>query len=189
MRYAALLAVALLSAAALASDRGALDMAAGGGAWIPGLMAEDSELSVGPDLVLGVETPMDQGHCIVLRTGYRMAGTDREGWSGVAALPLTVGYRVFPFFRPYAGPRGLEPMFGFFGGGALAWDSADDDALETTTTGGALLGLEAGARVRVGGKMFMDLTVRPEYAPMGSALAGESDKDLSGLSLAAVLVF
>jgi hypothetical protein len=188
MRYIAML-TALLASAAFASDRGALDIAFGGGAWIPGLTAEESELSVGPDAVVGVETPMDQGHCIVLRTGYRMAASGRGDWSAVAAIPLTVGYRIFPFYRPYAGPRGLEPLLGFFGGGMLAWDSADDDALETTTTGGGLLGVELGARMKVGEDRYLDLVVRPEYAPMGSALAGEDDKDLSGISLGAALIF
>jgi hypothetical protein len=189
MRYAALLALGLLAAGAWASDRGSLDIAAGGGAWIPGLVAEDSELSAGPGFVLGFETPMDQGNCIVLRTGYRMAGSDREGWSGLSAVPLTVGYRIFPFYRPYAGPRGLEPLMGVFGGGLLAWDSADDDALETTTTGGGLIGVELGARMKVGEDRFLDLVVRPEYAPTGSRLAGEDDKDLSGLSFGAALIF
>jgi len=187
MRYAALL-VALLVGVVVASERGELDIAVGGGAWIPGLIAEDTELSAGPGFVFGLETPMDQGNFILLRTGYRMAGTNREGWSGANAIPLTIGYRIFPFYRPFAGSRGLEPLLGFFAGGMVAWDSADDDNLETTTTGGGLIGVELGARVRLSEERFLDIVVRPEYAPMGSALAGEEDKDLSGLSLGAMLI-
>ena len=78
---------------------------------------------------------------------------------------------------------------GVFGGGLLAWDSADDDAMETTTTGGGLIGVELGARMKVGEDRFLDLVVRPEYAPTGSRLAGEDDKDLSGLSFGAALIF
>lgn len=188
MRYFVISAV-LVAAVATASDRGSLDFSFGGGAWIPGLLDSNSELEAGPGVALSIEIPMEMGDIIFLKTGYRLASTDRPGWDAVNAIPLVFGYRSYPFYRPYAGPRGLEPLIGIYGGGMLAWDSAESDSLETSTTGGGVIGLEIGARLKLSDVTFLDLIVSPEWIPMGGALAGEEKKDLSGLTIFAGIVF
>jgi len=188
MRSIVIIAV-LVAAAATASDRGSLDFSFGGGAWIPGLIDSDSELQAGPGIALSIEIPMEMGDIIFLKTGYRLASSDRDGWDAVNAIPLVFGYRSYPFYRPYAGPRGLEPFVGAYAGGLLAWDSAESDSLETSTTGGGVIGLELGARLKLSDQTFLDLIVSPEWIPMGGALAGEEKKDLSGLTIFAGIVF
>jgi hypothetical protein len=96
---------------------------------------------------------------------------------------------MYPFYKPYAGPRGLEPLLGFYGGGLLAWDSAVDDSLETATTGGAVVGLELGARVKISDTVSIDVVIRPEWVPIGGELAGEDKESLSGLVIFAGLAF
>jgi hypothetical protein len=32
---------------------------------------------------------------------------------------------MYPFYRRYAGPRGIEPLLGIYGGGMLLWDSPE----------------------------------------------------------------
>jgi hypothetical protein len=189
MRIAAMvLLLAALSTTSWASDRSSLDVSAGAGLWVPGSLSEDTELSVGPALVLGLETPMGQSNCITIRTGYMTAGSDRPGYCGVNAVPLTIGYRTFPLLRPFAGPRGLEPFLGINGGGVVAWDSTEDD-VETTTTGGGVMGVELGARVLVSSGTFVDLTISGDYVPLGSKLAGEENSQMAWLKVAATLVF
>ncbi|MBD3368859.1 hypothetical protein GF402_00660 [Candidatus Fermentibacteria bacterium] len=188
MHRAGIVLLLVVLSTAGASERSALDLAAGAGIWVPGLASEDTELSVGPSVVLGLETPMGQSDCINVRTGYMTAGSDRPGYGGINAVPLSIGYRIFPLHRPFAGPRGLEPFMGLHGGGVLAWESTEDD-VEATTTGGGLLGIELGARVLVSSGTFVDLTVSADYAPLGSALAGEEDSQMAWLKAVAALVF
>lgn len=189
MRYFIIAVLLVAAATSAASDRGSLDFSFGGGAWIPGLIDSDSELQAGPGIALSIEIPMEMGDIIFLKTGYRLASSDRAGWDAVNAIPLVFGYRSYPFYRPYAGPRGLEPLVGVYAGGLLAWDSAESDSLETSTTGGGVIGLEIGARLKLSDETFLDLIVSPEWIPMGGALAGEEKKDLSGLTIYAGIVF
>jgi len=165
MRSIVIIAV-LVAAAATASDRGSLDFSFGGGAWIPGLIDSDSELQAGPGIALSIEIPMEMGDIIFLKTGYRLASSDRDGWDSVNAIPLVFGYRSYPFYRPYAGPRGLEPFVGAYAGGLLAWDSAESDSLETSTTGGGVIGLELGARLKLSDQTFLLPARRRRISPV-----------------------
>lgn len=188
MRHLAF-AIVLMTAAAGASERGSLEFCFGGGAWIPGLIDSGSELQAGPAVSLSLEIPMDQGNIVFLRTGFRYASTDRPGWESVYAVPLVIGYRMYPFYKPYAGSRGLEPLLGFYGGGLLAWDSTDAESLETTTSGAVVIGLELGARVKISGSASIDVVIRPEWVPFGGELAGEEKKSLSGLVIFTGIAF
>ncbi len=187
----AVLLIAAFSAAAQEEPaRDAMDFVIGGGAWLPGLMNEDSELTVGYGFMAGIETPMLQEDMFRLTAGPAFCGTDNEDYDGITAVILSLGYRKFPFYRPYAGSRALEPFMGVTGGGILVWDSAaDDSGVETTSTGGAMLGVEVGTRIKTGENSFFDLTLIGEWVPTGGGVAGETEEDLSGLRIQGSLVF
>jgi hypothetical protein len=183
------LLVIVVATSVYASERGSLDFGFGGGGWLPGLTESDSELEAGPAISLSLEIPMDQGNIIFLRSGYRTVNTDRVGYESVSAVPLLIGYRTYPFYKPYAGSRGLEPLIGAYGGGMLTWDSVVDDTLETTTTGAGVLGLELGARVKVSENAAVDVVICPEWVPFGGEVAGEEKQALSGLVIYAGVIF
>jgi len=171
--------------------RDSMDFFLGYGAWLPGLLNDDNQLTVGSLFLVGVETPMFQSDQFRLSAGPGFCGSDRAAYDGVTSIMLNLGYRKYPFFRPYAGARGLEPFFGFTAGGIIVWDSVDDsfENADSKSTGGAMLGAELGARVKVSEDMFFDLTLTGEWVPIGSLLAGEAEKDLSGLRIQGSLVF
>jgi hypothetical protein len=189
MRHTLVVLAVLAMGAFAMSERGSLDFGFGGGAWVPGLLESGSELEAGPAVSLSLEIPMDQGHVVLLRSGYRTVSTDRDGYESVSAVPLTIGYRIYPFYKPYAGPRGLEPLFGVYGGGILAWDSVEGDSIESTTTGGGVIGAEIGARISLSEGAGIDVIVMPEWVPLGGELAGEESGVLSGLLVYAGVVF
>lgn len=168
-------------------DRGSMDVFLGAGVWVPGMLGENSELTVGPIFLAGVETPMFDGDQFRLAGGYASCGTDREGYDGVNAVLLNLAYRNYPFYRPYAGPRGLEPFIGVTGGGLVAWDSPVEG--DSKSTGGAMLGAELGTRMKVGETTFLDISLAGEWVPVGGSLAGEEDEDLSGIRIQGTLVF
>ena len=187
MKTLVLLLAALVSVAA-AEDRGELEFTVGGGVWMPALFQSGTQLSPGPAAMVSLQIPPSLGNCFIISAGYLSAGSDNEDWDGISGIPLTVGYRSYPFYRTYAGPRGIEPFLGIYGGGVLLWDSPAGD-LEKTSTGAAVIGAELGTRVLLGETISLDLTVSPERVPAGSALAGEDSEDLSGLKITASLVF
>jgi len=176
-----------LLALAASAGRGDLEATAGGGVWIPTGAGFETALTAGPALELGLLIPMELDHCIWLRGGYRSAGSDSSAWSGAGCIPLQIGYRVYPFYQRYAGARGLEPFAGLGAGGFVAWDEPGGAGPDAVTTGGGMISLELGARVRLGGETWLDFMVRPEYMPAGRELAGEDD--LSGLTVAASVSF
>jgi hypothetical protein len=189
---ALLLAVAASLSLAQQSEppRDGMDFVLGGGAWLPGLMNEDNQLSVGYAFMAGIETPMFQEDQFRLTAGPAFCGSDRNAYDGITAVMLNLGYRKFPFYRPYAGPRALEPFIGLTGGGILVWDAvAEGSSADSKSTGGAMLGVEAGTRIRVGETTGLDITLSADWVPIGSALAGESDEDLSGIRIQGSLVF
>jgi hypothetical protein len=178
--------LAICGMAAAQPGRGDLEFTLGGGAWIPTGTDFESSLTAGPAITAGLLIPMFQSDCILLRTGYMSAGSDSSAWDGVSVIPVELGYRTYPLYRPYAGPRGLEPFLGASAGGFIAWDSPSDGE-DGTSTGGAMLALELGARVRLGTGSYLDVFVRPEWLPSGTDLAGEDD--LSGLAVGASISF
>jgi len=178
----------LLTALAVASDRSALEVSIGGGVWMPSLFDSDAELSPGPAFIVSLQIPPSLGNCFIIETGYLSAGSDNDNYSGIAGIPLTVGYRMYPFYRRFAGPRGIEPLLGVFGGGMLLWDSPEGNQ-DKTNTGAGVIGVELGARIHMGESASLDIVVTPEWVPAGSPLAGESEKDLSGLEISASVSF
>ena len=188
MRTAALLVIAVALTVVAQGDRGDLQFSVGGGVWMPALFDEDSHLSPGPAFSASLQIPPALGNCFIIETGYLMAGCDRETWDGISGVPLTIGWRLYPFYRRFAGPRGIEPILGAYGGGMILWDSPTGTQ-EKTTSGAGIIGAEIGARVSLGGEISMDITVRPEWIPAGSNLAGQAGKDLSGIRVLASVVF
>jgi hypothetical protein len=184
----ALMFALLVVLSVFAGDRGELQMSVGAGAWMPSLFNEGSELTPGPAFSVSLQIPPGLGTCFLISAGYISAGCDRETWDGISGIPLTIGWRLYPFYRTYAGPRGIEPLLGVYGGGALLWDSPSGGQ-EGTSTGAGIVGAEVGARVTLGENTAVDLTVSPEWVPAGSSMAGEGDRDLSGLQLRASVVF
>ncbi|NLP06573.1 hypothetical protein GX411_11585 [Candidatus Fermentibacteria bacterium] len=187
MSMPVILAVLLASAAVAQPGRSELEVSLGGGAWVPTGSDFEGTLSAGPQFTTGLMIPMFHGDCITLRTGFRSAGADSSAWDGVSCIPLELGYRAYPLFRRYAGPRGLEPFVGGMAGGFLAWDSPADGDVESASSGGFMLSAELGARIRLGEAAFLEVTVCPEWMPAGKELAGEDD--LSGLTVGAALSF
>ena len=185
---AAVLLMAIMALTTSAEERGELQVSIGAGAWMPSLYNESTDLTPGPAASVSLQIPPSLGNCFLISTGYISAGCDRETWDGISGIPLTVGWRLYPFYRRSAGPRGIEPLVGAYGGGMLLWDSPAGDQ-EGTTTGAAVVGAEVGARIAVGSTTSVDITVRPEWIPAGSPLSGENDKDLSGLQVLASVVF
>lgn len=177
-----------LSLTAAASERSSLEFSVGGGAWMPALFDSGSQLSPGPCFAVSLQIPPSLGDCFIISAGYASAGSDRAGFGGITGIPLTVGYRLYPFFRRYAGPRGIEPLLGVYGGGMLLWDDPDGNG-DKTNTGAGVIGAELGARVHMSETVSLDISVSPEWVPAGSALAGESSEDLSGLQIRASVVF
>ncbi|PIE53643.1 hypothetical protein CSA37_00315 [Candidatus Fermentibacteria bacterium] len=175
------------SAASPDRDRGAVDIFLGAGVWVPGMLGENSELAVGPMFLAGVETPMADGDQFRLSAGYAMCGSDRVEYDGIGAVMLNLAYRSYPFYRPYAGPRGLEPFIGVTGGGLVAWDNPETG--DSENTGGGMLGAEIGTRMKAGESAFLDISLAAEWVPTGSALAGEEKEDLSGIRIQGSLVF
>ena len=171
-----------------ASERSSLEFSLGGGVWMPALFDSDSELSPGPCFNASLQIPPSLGNCFMISVGYVSAGTDRPGFGGIAGIPLTVGYRLYPFFRRYAGPRGIEPLIGVYGGGMLLWDDPEGGG-EKTNTGAGVIGAELGARIHISQTVSLDISVSPEWVPAGSALAGESGEDISGLNIKASVIF
>ncbi len=184
--FVLLFVCSLMLAAVMEPVRDGMDFFAGVGAWIPGILNDDNQLSVGPVFQVGVETPMFQANQFRLAAGFASCGSDRSNYDGISAVMLNLSYRNFPFYRPYAGPRGLEPFFGFTGGGIIAWDSVVQG--DSKSTGGAMLGAELGTRMKVSETMFLDITLAGEWVPIGSSIAGE-EEDLSGIRIQGSLVF
>jgi hypothetical protein len=175
----------LLPAVCLASERDDLELVLGAGAWIPTGSDFETTLTAGPAFTVGLQIPMFEQNCIFLRSGYRSAGSDSSAWDGVSCIPFELGYRAYPLYRKYAGPRGLEPFIGISAGGFLAWDSpAEGDG---TSAGGGRIAAELGARIRVGEDTFVDIVFAPELMPLGKDLAAEDD--LSGMTVGAMLSF
>ena len=172
----------LLTTLVVASERSELEFSIGGGVWMPSLFDSDTRLTPGLALVASLQIPPSLGNCFLIETGYLSAGSDNVNYSGVNAIPLTVGYRTYPFYRKFAGPRGIEPFLGIYGGGMLLWDSPEGSH-DKTSTGAGVIGAELGARVHIGESASIDLVVSPEWVPTGSTLAGETGKDLSGLEV------
>ncbi len=185
---ATVLILALLSTLSAASERSELEVSIGGGVWMPSLFDSDAGLSPGPAFVLSIQIPPSLGNCFIIETGYLSAGTDSDVWGSVSGIPLTVGYRMYPFYRRFAGPRGIEPLLGIYGGGMLLWDSPEGNQ-DKTSTGAGVVGAELGARIHVGESASLDIVVTPEWISAGSALGGESGKDLSGLEITASIAF
>lgn len=184
----AILFIVLLCALVAASERSELEMSLGAGVWMPSLFDSDTQLNPGPAFMVSLQIPPSLGNCFIIETGYLSATSDRDNWKGVAGIPLTIGFRTYPYFRKYAGPRGIEPLLGIYGGGILLWDRPDGNQ-DSKKTGAAVIGAEIGARIMLGGSTFLDLVVSPEWVPAGSALAGDSNKDFSGLKILASIVF
>lgn len=173
---------------AVASERNELEMSFGAGVWMPALFDSDTQLNPGPAFMFSLQIPPSLGNCFIIETGYLSVTSERDNWNGVTGIPLTIGFRTYPFFRKYAGPRGIEPLLGVYGGGILLWDRPDGNQ-DSNKTGAAVIGAEIGARIILGESISLDLVVSPEWVPAGSALAGESNKDLSGLKILASIVF
>lgn len=184
----AVIILALFTTFAVASERSDLEVSFGGGVWMPSLFDSDANLTPGLAIVASLQIPPSLGNCFIIEAGYLSAGSDNANYSGVSGIPLTVGYRMYPFFRRYAGPRGIEPLLGIYGGGMLLWDSPEGSN-DKTSTGAGIIGVEIGARVHVGESTSIDLVVTPEWVPAGSALAGETGKDLSGLEVTVSVSF
>jgi len=184
----AVLFLALLTALTFASERNELEVSVGGGVWMPSLFDSDAQLTPGPSFVASLQIPPSLGNCFIIEAGYLSAGSDNDNYNGISGIPLTVGYRLYPFYRRFAGPRGIEPLLGIYGGGMLLWDSPEGTQ-DKTNTGAGIIGVELGARISVGESTSIDLVVTPEWIPAGSALAGETGKDLSGLEVTASVSF
>lgn len=186
-----LMAVTLLAAGLLAAgghgDRASLSYSIGAGVMTPWIFSQDTQAGTGFGGMFGVETPMYQGNQFSLKAGFFTAGTDNGGYGSVAFVPLTLSYRKYPFYRSYAGPRGIEPLLGVHAGGVLAWDSPEGD-MEGTTTGGGMLGAELGARISLGWTSFFEIAGSVDYIPLGSSIAGE-EKGCSAVTLMASVVF
>jgi len=180
-----LLVLAAAASVSGATDRSDLELVFGAGAWVPTGSDFETTLSAGPAIVAGLQIPMFEQDCIFLRSGYRHAASDNEAWDGVSCVPFELGYRAYPLYRRFAGPRGLEPFVGLSAGGFVAWDSPVEG--DGRTAGGGRLAAELGARIRVGGTSYVDVFFAPEWMPLGKDLAGEDD--LSGLSVGALLSF
>ena len=185
---AAVVLMTIVVLTSFAEERDELQVSVGAGAWMPSLYNDVTDLTPGPAASVSLQIPPGLGNCFLISTGYISAGCDRETWSGLSGIPLTVGWRLYPFYRRHAGPRGIEPLIGAYGGGVLLWDSPSGDQ-EGTTTGAGVIGAEVGARIAAGPSISVDITVRPEWMPAGSPLSGEGDKDLSGLQVLASVVF
>lgn len=188
MKFAA---VMFLAAAALFAgghgDRASLGFSAGAGVITPWLFSEDTQAGTGFGGMFGVETPMNQGNQFALKAGFFTAGTDNGAFSSVAFAPLTLSYRMYPFYRRFAGPRGIEPLIGIHAGGVLAWDSAEGEG-ESTTTGGGIVGAELGARIPFGWSNYFELSAIADFIPLGASIAGE-EKECGALRLMASVVF
>ncbi|MBN1435058.1 hypothetical protein JW921_09880 [Candidatus Fermentibacterales bacterium] len=165
------------------SDRQSVEICVGGGAWIPTGIEFESDLDAGPAFRAGIQIPMSLGNVLYLHTGYCSAGCSLEGCDGVSTVPLFLGYRIFPLYRRYAGPRAIELFAGLYGGGLLAWDSTEEGA--NTATGGFLGGVELGARIYAGSSAFVDVDFGFDYSKVGGDVAGTDD--LSGLRISAML--
>lgn len=186
-----ILVAALASAQEVDPPRDSMDFFLGYGAWLPGVTNDDNQMEVGSAFMVGAETPMFQSDQFRLSIGGGFCNSDRIQYGGITSVMLNLSYRKYPFFRPYAGARGLEPFMGITAGGILAWDSVEDQytTIDSKSTGGAMIGAELGARVKVKEDMFFDITLTGEWVPVGAELAGEADKDLSGLRIQASLIF
>lgn len=186
-----LLALAAATAQQVNPPRDGVDLIIGGGAWLPGLFNDGNQLSVGTSFLVGIETPMFQADQFRLTAGPAFCSSDNGNYDGITAVMLNAGYRKYPFFRPYAGSRGIEPFLGVTAGGLVVWDRTSDtfEDGESTSTGGAMLGAELGTRVKVGENVFLDLTLGADWVPIGAELAGEMEKDLSGLRIQGSLIF
>ncbi len=178
----------LMTALAAASERSDLEVSIGGGVWMPSLFDSDTRLTPGPAIVVSLQIPPSLGNCFIIEAGYLSAGSNRDAFGGVSGIPLTVGYRMYPFYRTFAGPRGIEPLFGIYGGGMLLWDSPEENQ-DGTSTGAGVVGAELGARILLGESTSLDIVVSPEWVGAGSSLAGENGKDLSGLQITASIAF
>jgi len=178
----------LLTALSAASERSDLEFSIGGGIWLPSLLDSDAGLSPGPAVAVSLQIPPSLGSCFIIEAGYLSAGTDNDNWGAASGIPLTIGYRMYPFYKTFAGPRGIEPLLGIYGGGMLLWDSPEGNQ-DKTSTGAGIIGAELGVRVRLGESTSIDLVVTPEWVYAGSALAGGTGKDLSGLQITASIVF
>jgi hypothetical protein len=194
MRYAVLILAMVLPLAAAQEvnpPRDSMDFFVGGGAWLPGIFNEGNQLSVGGLFTAGIETPMFQSHQFRLSAGPGYCSSNNDSYDGITAVMLSAGYRKYPFFRPYAGSRAIEPFIGVSGGGIVVWDSVSDDHadVESRSTGGAMIGAELGTRVKLGESTFFDLAITGEWVPVGGQLAGEAEKDLSGIRILGSLVF
>lgn len=184
----AIIFLALLTALAAASERSDLEISIGGGVWMPSLFDSDAGLTPGPAIVISLQIPPSLGNCFIIEASYLSAGTDSDNWGAVSGIPLTVGYRTYPFYRRYAGPRGIEPLLGIYGGGMLLWDSPEGNQ-DKTSTGAGVIGVELGARVHLGESASIDIVVTPEWVGAGSELGGAAGKDLSGLQITASIAF
>ncbi|MEA3266983.1 MAG: hypothetical protein U9P42_08580 [Candidatus Fermentibacteria bacterium] len=185
-----LLVASFAAAQEIDPPRDSMDFFFGAGAWMPGLLNDDNQLEVGSVFMGGVETPMAQGDQFRLAIGGGMCNSDRENFDGITAIMLNLGYRNYPFYRPYAGARGLEPFFGVTAGGIVAWDSVEETVSgneESSSTGGAMAGIELGARMKISEGTFFDITLGGDWVPIGGDVAGE--EDLSGIRIQGSLVF
>ncbi len=178
----------LLTTFAMASERNDLEFSLGGGVWMPSLMDSDANLTPGPMIIASLQIPPSLGHCFMIRSGYMSAASNDENYTGIGGIPVTIGYRMYPFYRRFAGPRGIEPLIGVYGGGMLLWDSPESNQ-DKTSTGAGIIGAELGARVHISESTSIDLVVSPEWVSAGSSLAGETGKDLSGLEVTASVSF
>lgn len=187
-----LIVSAVAAAQEVDSPRESMDFFIGAGAWMPGVLNDDNQLEVGSIFLVGAETPMAHGDQFRLSISGGFCNSDREHFDGITSVMLNLGYRNYPFYRPYAGARGLEPFVGFSAGGIVAWDSVADpfsNTEESTSTGGAMLGAELGARVKINESTFFDITLAGDWVPIGGELAGEGEKDLSGIRIQGSLIF
>jgi len=186
----------IIAAAASAQEvdppRDIMDYFVGAGVWMPGLLNDGNKLEVGPVFMLGAETPMSQGNQFRLAAGGGKCSSERQHFDGITSVMLNVAYREYPFYRPYAGARGLEPFFGFSAGGIVAWDSVAENFAnveESTTTGGVIVGVHVGTRLKFNESTFFDITIGGDWVPVGGGLAGEADSDLSGIKILGSLIF